>query len=242
MYGNYFFIEKCSSSEKYFRKLLNRVSLYRRKVGHQKNSMKIKIMLVGLFFAMAIISCKEKVKEKPAKSKSSFMDEKVQFDDPYVDFSMKNQKGELEWISDLRGEYTLLEFWASWCTPCRSQNEMLVDVYKKYNSKGLKIIGISLDRKKKEWLKAIEEDHLSWDHLSELKGWSCSAMASYYDRGIPFNYLIGPKGKIIGRKLHPLELERVFEILIDYKNIDELHYLKTKLSPEFMKKLIDSAN
>lgn len=134
------------------------------------------------------------------------------------DFSMANTEGETESLSSHFGTYLLIDFWASWCGPCRADSEKMVAIYNKYHSKGYHILGVSLDSKKENWLKAIEEDGLSWDHLSDLKGWENEAAQLYGVSAIPHTVLIDPTGKIIARGLNVEELDNKLNEIFSSKS------------------------
>lgn len=106
-------------------------------------------------------------------------------------------------LSDFRGKYVLLDFWASWCGPCRAENPHVVEAYNEYKDKNFTVLGVSLDQpgKKDAWLAAIEKDGLTWTHVSDLKYWENEVAQLYGVRGIPQNYLIDPTGKIVGKNL-----------------------------------------
>lgn len=132
----------------------------------------------------------------------------------FVDFEMKDSKGNLKRLSDLNGKVVLLEFWASWCQPCLRENPNLVKTYKRFNSKGFEIFAVSLDQDKNSWLNAIEKDNLNWEHVSDLKGFGNEALIVYGINGIPNNFLIDDKGVIIGRNLRgELLNQKLTEIL-----------------------------
>ena len=124
------------------------------------------------------------------------------------DFTQNNPDGEPLSLSDLKGKVVLIDFWASWCGPCRKENPHVVRVYNKYKEKGFDILGVSLDRKKDNWIKAIEKDGLIWNHVSDLKGWQNTVAQAYSVTSIPHTVLLDREGKIIGRNLRGNELEK----------------------------------
>ena len=117
------------------------------------------------------------------------------------DIALPNPQGDTITLNSLQGDYVLLDFWASWCKPCRVENPNLVEAYKKYNDKGFEIYQVSLDKKKDAWVNAIEKDNLDWVHVSDLKFWNSSAANTYNVRSIPANYLLNKKGEIIDKNL-----------------------------------------
>lgn len=132
----------------------------------------------------------------------------------FADFEMENQNGEFKKLSDIKGKTVLLEFWASWCGPCRKENPNLVKTYERFNSKGFEIFAVSLDADKNDWIKAIEKDSLNWNHVSDLKGDGNEASLIYGINGIPDNFLIAENGEIIGRNLRGEKLnQKLKEIL-----------------------------
>ena len=117
------------------------------------------------------------------------------------DFSEADTSGRQVSLSTFRGKYTLIDFWASWCKPCREETPYLATAMKKYRSRNFTILSISLDNKREAWLKAINSDGLNWTHLCDLKGLGNPVSTSYFITSIPGNYLIDPHGKIIARNL-----------------------------------------
>jgi peroxiredoxin len=117
------------------------------------------------------------------------------------DIILPDQKGDTIALSSLRGKYVLLDFWASWCRPCRVENPHLVNNYKKYNEKGFEIFQVSLDKKKESWISAIESDQLTWIHVSDLQYWNSAAAKLYQVQAIPTNFLLDKNGKIIAKNL-----------------------------------------
>lgn len=110
-------------------------------------------------------------------------------------------------LSDLRGKIVLIDFWASWCGPCRRENPNVVRVYEKYKDKGFEILGVSLDRDRARWVQAIEQDGLEWLHVSDLKFWQSVAAQTYGVSGIPYTVLVDREGKIIASRLRGAALE-----------------------------------
>lgn len=115
--------------------------------------------------------------------------------------------GETIKLSDFRGKVTMIDFWASWCKPCRAENPNVVRVYNQYKDKGFEIFGVSLDRDKQQWLDAIKQDGLTWKHGSELQFWQSSFVPAYSLDGIPMTYLLDENGIIIAKGLRGQELE-----------------------------------
>jgi peroxiredoxin len=119
-------------------------------------------------------------------------------------------------LSDLRGNYVLVDFWASWCKPCRIENPNVVKLYNKYGKENFEIFGVSLDRNKEKWEEAIAADNLTWAHVSDLKFWNSAAAQLYNVTSIPFTLLLDPEGKIIDTNLRGRALEAKLESIYGY--------------------------
>lgn len=130
------------------------------------------------------------------------------------DFTLNDINGKPVSLAAYKGKYTLVDFWASWCGPCRQENPTVVKAYNTYKSKGFDILGVSLDEKKDKWEQAIKQDKLTWTHVSDLKGWESDVAALYGIKAIPMNYLLDKEGKIIARSLRGEDLiKKLSEIL-----------------------------
>ncbi|MFV0365313.1 MAG: redoxin domain-containing protein [Mangrovibacterium sp.] len=134
---------------------------------------------------------------------------------PAPDFTLPTPDGTAVSLSDFRGKYVLLDFWASWCGPCRKENPNVLAAYKKFNSKNFDILAVSLDKDKAKWEEAIEKDGLPWTHVSDLKFWQSEAAALYGVKSIPASFLIDPNGVIVAKNLRGAELEKKLAELLN---------------------------
>jgi peroxiredoxin len=125
---------------------------------------------------------------------------------PAPDISQPMPDNNIITLSSLRGQYVLVDFWASWCGPCRKENPHLVKAYRQYKDKGFTILGVSYDSRKENWVKAIQQDSLTWPQVSDLKGWENASAQPYYIKAIPSNVLVDKEGRIVARNLFDKEL------------------------------------
>jgi peroxiredoxin len=130
------------------------------------------------------------------------------------EIALPNPEGDTLRLSDLRGQVVLVDFWASWCRPCRQENPNVVRMYEKFHDQGFEIMGVSLDRNRGRWVQAIEADGLDWLHVSDLKYWSSQAARTYGVSSIPYTVLLDREGRIVAKRLRGAALKRKVKELL----------------------------
>jgi peroxiredoxin len=130
------------------------------------------------------------------------------------DFTLPDPNGKMISLKSFRGKYVLVDFWASWCGPCRQENPTVVAAFNRFKDKNFTVLGVSLDDNKAKWLKAIQDDKLTWTHVSDLKQWESIVVPMYQIQGIPFNVLVDPNGKVIASELRGEDLEKTLSSVL----------------------------
>ena len=134
--------------------------------------------------------------------------------DSRLDFSLPDMKGDSLRLSSMKGKVFLLDFWASWCGPCRYSNKNLVKLYDKYKSKGFEIVGVSLDDREREWKKAVKQDKITWLQINDSRGWDARSAAKWQVDAIPASFLIDRNGNVVSINAEKKELEdKIRELL-----------------------------
>ena len=180
------------------------VSLYltQEAVGNEMDAAKGEPMFLMLSPALQNSEEGKQLKERITIGKKTMVGVKA------IDFSQPDMNGKMISLSSFKGKYVLVDFWASWCGPCRAESPNLVKAYSKYKEKNFEIFGVSLDQSKDKWLKAVNDDQYTWTQVSEVKGWETAVAQEYGIEGIPFNILVDPNGYIVARNLRGEALEK----------------------------------
>lgn len=185
----------------------------------------MKKTLLFISAAMVMVGCGKKAQEseKTATDTVEIVEEvTVQTGNTagayFTDFTGVTPEGKELSLSELVGktDYVLVDFWASWCGPCRRENPNVVRLYERFHDQGFEIYSVSLDKDREAWLKAIRDDRLSWpNHVSDLNGWTSSGGKTYGIRSVPSTVLVDREGKVVARNLRGSDLERKLEQLLE---------------------------
>ena len=183
----------------------------------------MKKVLPTLLLGSALIwsaACPKSETTRPISEEQGVVAGNVNVGDQAPELAYPNPEGEILKLSDLKGKIVLIDFWASWCGPCRMENPNVVRLYKAFknknfqNGKGFEIYSVSLDQSKDRWMQAIQKDGLVWpNHVSDLRGWSAQGAALYGVNAIPMTFLIDGDGKVIAKGLRGPQLETVLKEL-----------------------------
>ncbi len=176
---------------------------------YDKLAARMKVQQTSIPFVQSYV---QMVDDQKSRSQQNEMGAKFQTGAAVPDIELQDMNGNIRKLSSLHGSVVLLDFWASWCGPCRRENPSVVKAYESYKDKGFTVFSVSLDTNKDKWIEGIKKDQLMWpDHVSDLQGWKSSVCETFGVRAIPQNYLLDKEGKIIASNLRGEELIKTLE-------------------------------
>ncbi|MFC5044941.1 redoxin domain-containing protein [Aquimarina hainanensis] len=220
--------EKIAQIKKEQQELPEKAKQFRKEIAKNNPNSLVAIMALTDLMNLKIMSAKDVkntlsqmdpsvVSSRLGKRLSSFVESAIGIIDVgsvIEDFSAPTPEGKNLSLKEVMGKYTIIDFWASWCKPCRAENPNVVRVYNKYHDKGLNIIGVSLDRNKDHWIKAIKDDNLQWSHISNLQYWQEPIAREFGVKSVPSTFLIDDKGLVIAKNLRGMALENKIKELL----------------------------
>ena len=173
------------------------------------------VLVLSIFMVLSCVSCGG-IKKEDQKAQYEMIEasetegqKQLSIGSKAPDFTLPDPEGKMVSLTDFRGKYLFLDFWASWCLPCRKENPGFVKIYNQYRRQNFEILGIAFDKRKDKWIDAIKADGLEWPQVSDLKYFDSEMIELYGIVNVPTTMLLDPEGRIIAMDLHAIELEKL---------------------------------